>query len=148
MQTIKQTKKEIMFQNISAHGANLNKIFNTSFDNVTLCKKLRRLELKASYATTCLCNTNTLNLLELNRFTGYDVEQTTEEAQDLFFDKIYKSIYKILGEKAKQYIFINFDPRGYALKIKSEYVKKEFTAGNNIYTDFGSYGILAPDFNN
>lgn len=148
MNTTKQTKKQTMLNNISAHGANLNKIFNTSFDDVTLCKKLRRLEKKVSFATTCLCNTNTLNLLELNRFTGYDVEQTSEEAQDLFFDKIYTSIYKILGEKAKQYIFINFDPRGYALKIKSEYVKKEFAAGNNIYTDWGSYGILAPDFNN
>ena len=137
-----------MLNNISAHGANLNKIFNTQFDNITLCKKLRRLELKASHATTSLCNTNTLHLLELNRFTGYDVEQATEEQQDLFFDKIRKSIYKILGEKSKEALLINFDPRGYALKLKSEFVKNEFAKGNNIYTDWGSYGILAPDFNN
>lgn len=144
---MKTTKKQTMLNAINQHGENLNKIFNTQFDNITLCKKLRRLETKASFASTCLCNTNTLNLLELNRFTGHDVEQATEQQQDLFFDKIRASIYKILGEKSKEAVFINFDPRGYALKLKTEFIKKELAKGNNIYTDWGSYGILAPDFN-
>lgn len=145
---MKQTKKQIMLANILAHGENLNKIFNTQFDSVTLCKKLRRLERRAHHATTCLCNTNTLNLMELNRYTGYNVEQATEQQQDIFFDKITKAIHKILGEKSKEVVFINFDPRGYALKLKGEFVKQEFAKGNNIYTDWGSYGILAPDFSN
>lgn len=55
--------------------------------------------------------------------------------------------------------FINYDPRGYALKIKPEYnnvpSNPEFPPryGEAVhykktisYTDFGDYGILAPDF--
>lgn len=135
------TKKEKMYQEIEKHGENLNRIFNTSKDNIALCKSLRRLETKAHRATTCLCNTNTLTLLELNKYTGYDVKQATEEEQDKFFDKITKSLEKILGKNDA--IFINFDPRGYALKIKDSYIKE-----NNlkIYQDWGGYGILSPDF--
>jgi hypothetical protein len=138
-------KKERMYQAIEKHGANLNAIFNTGLDNVVLCKKLFRLEKKAHHATTCLCNTNTLDLLELNRFTGWDVHQATEEEQDAFFDPILESVYKILGEKAKECVVINFDPRGYALKIKSDYVSKHNLI---IEKDWGGYGILAPDFSN
>ena len=38
--------------------------------------------------------------------------------------------------------FINGDCRGYALKIKDQYVRE-----NNlkIQTDFGGYGLIAPD---
>lgn len=136
-------KKAKMYENIEQHGANLNAIFNTGIDNIALCKKLRRLEAKAHHATTCLCNTNTLDLLEFNRFTGYDVEQTTEEQQDAFFDKIKASVIKILGKEAENIFFINYDPRGYALKLKTEYCKDK-----KIYQDWGGYGILAPDFNN
>jgi hypothetical protein len=140
-------KKQTMLTEINKHGQNLNYIFNTEFDNITLCKKLRRLERKAHFATTCLCNTNTLNLLELNRWTGYDVEQATEEEQDVFFDKIRKAVVKILGDKSKDSLVINYDARGYALKLRQEFVKQEREQGNNIYTDWGGYGILAPDFN-
>lgn len=41
-------KKERMYKQIKEHGENLNAIFNTGIDNVTLCKKLLRIERKAS----------------------------------------------------------------------------------------------------
>ena len=138
---MKNQNKVKMYNAILAHGQNLNAIFNTGIEPITLCKKLHRLEKKAAHATTCLCNTNTLNLIELNRSTGYDVKQATEEEQKVFFDKITKDIHKILGEESKEVVFINFDPRGYALKLRSEFVKNK-----NIMTDWGGYGILAPDF--
>lgn len=144
MAQIKLNKKELMYSQIEKHGANLNSIFNTKFDNITLCKKLLRIERKANFAATCLCNTNTLNLLELNKYTGWDVKQTTEQEQDMFFDNIEKQVLKIIGESFKDALHINLDPRGYTLKLKTEFVK-----GNNIlYKDFGGYGILAPDFSN
>jgi hypothetical protein len=133
-------KKERMYKQTKEHGENLNAIFNTGIDNVTLCKKLLRIENKAHHAITCLCNTNTLDLLELNQYTGYDVKQSTEEEQDAFFDKIRDSLVKVLGPKA-EIVHINFDPRGYALKIKDEYIKDV-----KLYRDFGGYGILAPEF--
>jgi len=138
---MKSSKRVEMYNNILAHGQNLNNIFNTGIEPITLCKKLHRLERKAAHATTCLCNTNTLHLMELNRSTGYDVKQATEQEQEQFFDKITKSIHKILGEQSKEVVFINFDPRGYALKLRSEFVKDK-----SIMTDWGGYGILAPDF--
>jgi len=134
-------EKQTMYNAIEKHGNQLNAIFNTKFDAITLCKKLHRLEKKAHHATTCLCNTNTLHLMELNRSTGYDVEQATEEQQDVFFTTITKAVCEILGDKAKDAVFINFDPRGYALKMKSEFCK-----GFPIYTDWGGFGIVAPDF--
>ena len=135
-------KKQRIYQRINKHGENLNKIFNTGIENVTLCKKLFRLENKANHAATCLCNTNTLNLLELNQYTGYNVHQATEKEQNCFFDKIRNSVIKILGNKSKKMFFINFDPRGYSLKLRVESVKE-----CNIYKDWGDFGIIAPDFN-
>ena len=139
MKTIEKVK---MYANIEAHGNNLNAIFNTGLNPVELCKKLNRIERKAHHATTCLCNTNTLHLMYLNKYTGYDVEQATEAEQDKFFEGIKKQVVKILGKEAEKHFFINFDPRGYALKLKSEFCKDK-----NIYKDFGGYGIIAPDFN-
>lgn len=139
-------KKERMYKQIKEHGENLNAIFNTGIDNVELCKKLRRLEVKAHHATTCLCNTNTLDLVELNQYTGYDVKQATEEEQDAFFDKIRASLIKILGKEAARACFINFDARGYALKIKPEYLAGICEIGKTIYKDWGGNGILAPEF--
>ena len=180
MQQSKQSKKELMYSKIEKHGANLNAIFNTKFDNITLCKKLLRIEKKANFAATCLCNTNTLNLLELNKFTGYDVKQATEQEQDKFFANIEKQVLKIIGESFNDALYINLDPRGYTLKLKKDFISKnifnwydnngdfvqsfnneeeainitskiggKYTKENkSIFTDFGGYGILAPDFSN
>lgn len=136
------TKKERMYEQIERHGAKLNAIFNTGIDNIKLCKKLHSLEVKAHRATTCLCNTNTIDLLELNRFTGYDVKQVTEEEMDRFFEAILDKVDKILNFRKQDIpVFVNHDPRGYALKIKSS-----FMINNTLHCDFGGYGILAPEF--
>jgi len=41
-------------------------------------------------------------------------------------------------------VFINGDPRGYALKINDKYVRENQL---RIYSDMGGYGIIAPEFN-
>ena len=138
---MKKQEKIKMYENIQEHGENLNAIFNTGIEPIKLCKLLNRLEKKAHDATTCLCNTNTLNLMELNKYTGYDVEQATEEEQDKFFENIKKNVIKILGKSCENHLIINFDPRGYALKLKFE-----FCESKQIYKDWGGYGILSPDF--
>jgi len=138
---MKKEEKIKMYANIEAHGNNLNAIFNTELNPVELCKKLNRIETKAHHATTCLCNTNTLDIMELNRYTGYDVEQATEEEQDKYFNNIKKNVIKILGKSCENHLMINYDPRGYALKLNPDFCKDK-----NIYRDLGGYGILAPDF--
>ena len=134
-------QREEMNAKIKKHGEELQKFFGLKGDPVRLCKQLYSLERKAHHATTCLCNTNTLNMLELNRWTGYDVKQATEEEQDAFFDGIRRRLVAIIGKGNAERCFINHDPRGYALKIKDLPLVQRF-----YYTDWGSYGILAPDF--
>lgn len=135
-------KKERMYEQIENHGKALIKFFGLpEQDPVKLSKAIFKIENKAHHATTCLCNTNTLDLLELNQYTGYDVHQATGEEQDAFFDKIDKALAKIIGKDNLEKCFINFDPRGYALKIKEKYSKDFY------YKDWGGYGILAPEFN-
>lgn len=145
----RKQQHENMYQQITKHGENLIRLFNLPIDTgpVKLCKSLQRLETKAHHAATCLSNTNTLDRLELNRFTGYDVHQATEDEQTVFFDKILKSVDKLLNFK-KQHIpvFVNFDPRGYALKIRPEYVEALRAGSNGIETDWGGFGLIAPEF--
>lgn len=140
-------KHDRMYEQIRKHGENLNQVFGLNEDPVKLSKKLHALELKANRAATCLLNTNTLDRIELTRQeeqTG-NVKQATEDEQEVFFENILNKVDKILNFKAQNIpVYINYDARGYTLKIKESYVRD-----NNlkIYTDWGGYGILAPDFN-
>lgn len=135
------TVKTRMYEKIEKHGQELIKFFGLkNQDPIKLSKALLRIERTAHNATTCLCNTNTLNLMELNRYTGYDVKQATEEEQDAFFEAVTKRLEKVIGKDNSGKCFINHDPRGYALKIKEEHSKEFY------YKDWGGYGILAPEF--
>jgi len=138
---MKAQDKVKMYRDIERHGQMIIDYFRpVETDPIKICKRLLRLERKAHHATTCLCNTNTLNLLELNKHTGYDVQQATEEEQEAFFAGIEKSLEKILGKLCMNICFINHDPRGYALKIMPEMTP------NGFYKDWGGNGIIAPDF--
>ena len=128
------TKKEILYKKIQEHGKNLNAIFLTKYSNLGLCKKLFRLETKAHKLTTDWCNG--------------DIEESDFNNQ---ISSIQSKVYKILcsyqpdGHKRPFYFddafFINNDARGYALKLKSEFIKDK-----TIHRDWGGYGIIAPDF--
>ena len=127
MKTI--TKKEHIYQDIEKHGVNLNAIFNTGIENVTLCKKLRRLENKAHQLTTDYCN---------------GTDGITSENWAIYADTILLSVDRVLGQIEKKIpIFVNGDARGYALKIDSEYVREH---NLKIFQDWGGFGIIAPDF--
>ncbi len=122
------SKKETMYANILKHGENLNAIFNTGIDPIKLSKKLFSLENKAHQLSTDYCNG--------------DNNVTTEN----FGEKagvILMQVRKVLNCTDNYPIFLNGDARGYALKIKDDYVRKTNMV---IYTDWGGYGILAPDF--
>lgn len=133
-------KKEKMYQDITQHGENLNAIFNTGLDAVKLCKKLHSLELKAHRLATDYCNGE---------------NGITSENWDEKITPIMQKVYKILNngeynENRPHYkkvpIFLNGDARGYALKINESYMRMLKTNGKNLHTDWGGYGILAPEF--
>lgn len=124
------TQKQTMYQQIEKHGNNLNAIFNTGLDPVTLCKKLRTLENKAHNLSVIECNTGDDK--------GPELSKILTKVKTILFPDVFKSspeLYKA--------VFINGDPRGYSLKIKSEYVKANDL---KIEQDWGGYGLIGPDY--
>lgn len=119
-----QTQKTAMYHNIEKHGNDLNLIFNTGLDAITLCKKLHRLELKANKIATDWCN------------GVIDTENI-----DPVIEPVMKSARKILGTAYP--IQFNGDARGYALKISDKVMREN---NLNLYQDWGGYGIICPDF--
>ena len=136
MKTTRPPKAVRQYEAIEAHGKNLLALFPnaTERDPVSLCKRLRRLEVKASRITTDYCNGD------------FDAGENGEK-----LDAILAKVNAILGNN-EQYpimnvpIFINRDPRGYALKIKSEYMAGAgWVAQWALMRDWGGHGIIAPE---
>ncbi len=98
-------------------------------DGVQLFEKLRRLELKAHRL----------------RVIGCDRNLTTSEESTI--DRIEKKVRDLLpglnNINNGYHFFINGDPRGYALKLQGPDEGGKLPEGIN--TDWGGYGILAPE---
>ena len=130
------TKKQRQYEQIKAHGENLLAIFPnaTERDPIALCKKLRRMEAKAQEIALRLCNGPEFP-------GGYD-------EVDALTGAILEKVNAILGNTGKNPVpvFVNRDPRGYALKISSEWTFAYCQqTGRRIYSDWGGYGIIAPE---
>ena len=113
------------------HVCNLQKIagLNSYYEAFELYKKLHRIEARMSRIFTDECN-------------GYS--NLTEDQEEKRDARVLKQLNTLLpGLKT---IFLNGDPRGYALKVKPEEVKELRDKDINLYTDWGGYGILAPEF--
>ena len=125
--------KERMNERIYQHGENLNRIFNLNEDPDKLARRIHRLEVKAHKLATDYCNGE-------NGVTTGNWDEKTEP--------ILKAVRKILNCTDSFPIFINGDARGYALKIRSEYMKKcsHINGYKELHKDWGGYGILAPEF--
>ena len=121
-------KKQVMYERIAKHGTDLLTIFPNATipDAVLLCKRLRMYERKAEVSTTALCN---------------GCSEELQKYHEAALERIESKVKKLLGVTEDNQIFINRDPRGYALKMTTE-----FTANKVSYRDWGGYGILAPDF--
>jgi hypothetical protein len=60
------------------------------------------------------------------------------EIPDDWSDKQIKKVVSICPTLAGEDLFINLDPRGYALKVSDPPL--------SMYCDMGGYGIVAPEF--
>lgn len=121
-------KRHAMYERIQRHGQNLLAIFPnaTERDPVKLCKRLRQIEAKAKRANVRLCS---------------DPEYT-RGAFDAAHAIARGKTIALLGGFGDVSMFVNGDPRGYALKIDDGWMRENRPA---LHTDWGGYGIIAPD---
>lgn len=74
------------------------------------------------------------------RFANGEIsEDKMNEIQAIAINRVlrcFESPYRL-----ENVMFVNSDPRGYSLKVDFEGVKK-----SGLYTDFGGFGILAPEY--
>lgn len=124
-------KKDRMYKQIEAHGQKLLKVFPNAIEKnpVDLCKKLHRLENRAHRLATDYCNGD----------NGVTTDNWQEKCAP-----ILESLDAILRFSSEGIpVFLNGDARGYALKIRDEYVRDHSL---DIHRDWGGYGIIAPEF--
>jgi hypothetical protein len=108
-------------------------------DGIEAYNTLLRIEKRAHKLAEDMCNFN-----------------IPEEIQEKRSEAIHKQVSKVFGGVSPKGFFINYDPRGYALKIKEEdnrFIILPHFAGEEVqykriisYCDWGNYGILAPEF--
>ncbi len=125
----KKTAKQLREEAVLTHGLRLQRIFPASkwCGPVELYKRLHRIEAEAHSFAERECS-----------------EQLPEGANERKDASVLKRLDAILGFKeAGVPIFVNGDPRGYAIKIDNKIVK---TLDLEIYTDWGGYGIICPEF--
>jgi len=127
--TTTQAKKQKLYELITIHGERVKKFFNmpASTDPVSLCKKLRRLEVKAQ------------QVQDVHAQGEYELS-AIKEAGIMCKLKNLLMPDSTPEEFLNKRIFLNTDQRGYALKISDEVVK-----GHEFYKDWGEFGIIAPD---
>lgn len=121
------TKKQLIANNILTHAFRLNEYFGVTPEpgNVlTLSKALFRMETKVHKLAENYCNGVIPDMPE------YD-------------DKLKDLLIKHGATKNVDKVFINQDPRGYALKINLDI---ENDSSEFYFRDWGGYGVLAPDF--
>lgn len=136
IRTTPQRKKNKMnaktLEAITRHGKALLEAFPkaTEQNPVALCKKLRRIENSLTKPLTDYCN-------------GDCGAETVDKANKSALNRVFA----LLRPEGVE-IFVNQDPRGYALKIDDVWTREHNkTAAIRLYSDMGGYGIIAPDLN-
>lgn len=127
-------------ESIEQHGRNLLAIFPnaTERDPVTLCKKLRALEARgAALALRCCNGPQFPNEGDSERISGAILAKVNVLLGNLKYTKEGRTIRMVVP------IFVNLDPRGYALKINDEWMRARREL--RLHTDWGGYGIIAPE---
>lgn len=134
---------------IRRHGETLLAMFPnaTEKDPVALCKKLRRIETSLTAPLVGYCN-------------GTHSEAQVDKAEAQALKRLGALLW---GNTVPDVpVFVNRDPRGYALKIDDAWMREKgysltkqnrHTNGSGsvavarLHRDMGGYGIIAPDLN-
>ncbi len=97
---------------------------NNGLSGATLYSSLRRLENRMHRAAVRYCNGD-----------------ASESEYDDVCEVVTRKVFTLLPNISHGHFFVNSDPRGYSLKLREDYAKEL-----GIHTDWGRYGILAPEF--
>jgi transcription initiation factor IIE alpha subunit len=145
-------KKQQRAENLNRHYFNISQLYQqTTGKEITqdqakkISNKLRKLERLATIETTAQNNGYYVEPSPLDWKTGraekmhlkLDEDGSCPES-DAKLDEIEKQVQKIFDNKLEG-LFINYDSRGYALKIKAD--------NNPLGQDWGGYYILSPEIN-
>ena len=128
-------EKQRQAERILQHGLDLKRAFFADpYDGigpVALCKQLHRLEVKATRVTEAYCN-GAASMADVDRMEK----------------SVMASLERLFGKErvVEAGMFINTDPRGYALKVSEEWTRAYTANGGRLHRDWGGYGILAPEF--
>jgi hypothetical protein len=154
---------------IEQHGKNLLAIFPkaTERDPVALCKKLRRLEARGAALALENCNVGVSDdeyeqraseiITKVNTLLGNANEYQPKIGakcgcrRGIQRDNCANcegtgqvvDFHAIRNRKPLVPVFLNGDPRGYALKIESGWMREQNEF--RLHSDMGGYGILAPE---
>lgn len=140
------TQKENHIKELEALGA---------VDGIKAYRTLRRIEKEAHYWAEVSCNGGILvpartqwdgrawHKIERERIIPREL---SEEEENKIYSRLEKRVKRVFGGMLPVGFMFNGDPRGYSLKIKTE--ANNLPNGERVisYTDWGGYGILAPDF--
>jgi len=161
-----------MYEAIEKHGRQLLAIFPnaTDRDPVSLCKRLRRLEAKGAALGLRLCNgpefaggydeadkVSDAILSQVNALLGnrHEYQPKTgakcscrpgvqrDNCPSCEGTGMVVDFRTIRQAKPLIRVLLNRDPRGYALKIDDEDMRR---LDLRLHSDMGGYGIIAPDF--
>jgi hypothetical protein len=120
-------KRTTKAERSAAYGDKLREIFpHATVSAPNLWDALAKLERRASRLAESACNGT-----------------TSDVAYERACNRILAELQSLLGDSpALAHVFVNGDPRGFALKIEDEYV----SANNlDVARDMGGYGILCPE---
>lgn len=126
---MKTTKKDRIERRRHAHWEALEVLAgrNCPFEGLQIWCKLHRIE--ATLSRACLAYSND---------SSYGIDRWEADKA-----KARLELAKAFGGAIPDGVFINSDPRGYALKLDNEKV----TIPKGMHTDMGGYGILAAEIN-
>lgn len=119
------TKDLITMERQAHHNALATLSTDPKADGLKLWRKLRRIEGQAHKMATDYCNGD-----------------CTGEQWDAAKYKFTHEVFKAFGQLPAGF-FVNGDARGYALKLDPD----DCTVPKGMHTDWGRYGILAPEIN-
>jgi hypothetical protein len=158
MTTPNTTKRDHLAAAIIRHGQSLLAAFPNAAeqDPDKLCRKLRRVETVAHQFATDCCNGDIqededagVYFRHYGRGTAGPFQTEKTHGPEWFLAKVRAILGLSVKDAERVGLFLNRDARGYALKLSDEWTRNYNRIGltNNppIYSDWGGYGILAPD---